>query len=977
MSKLKFSALHIAIGSTLLSGLSFNVNAENKGLDQVERIEVTGSKIKRVGVTSPTPITVITGADLIQAGVTNINDLLSELPAGEAGLNPDSSNGYIYANGLNTYDLRGLGSGRTLVLVNGKRFVGAGPTNPAVDLNNIPASMIKRVEVITGGASAVYGADAVAGVVNIITKTSHDGVTVQLDTSKPQQTGGEKHAISIVGGYDSGNLNIVSSVEFTENKGLRKLDRDFFRNPVESHFNPSNTSSNDLVPRRISHNNGEGYGLYAPQGNFMLGSTRDAWALDNRNYTFNEDGSLRDFDYGLGRLYDHPNESPSLNYISDKDNLGDGIPHGGTNGYQYFNSPLERLNLGTSLSYDFSEDHKLTSSIFYSKTKGTGLSSPTFHRHTITTDNAYMSDEMKTLLANNTTEDGEADARNSVTLFQMTDAFGNREYVQSREALNLSLGLEGYINEDWAYSVYAQHGENENNSRWHGEVYTQNLRNAVDAVEFGGEIVCANRDADGNVIGAIEGCTPLNVMNLQSLTQEQSDYITTVAANDRSSEMYAFGATIDGTLYELPAGYIATALTLEHRNLVAKTRPSKDMEDGLIFGNSSLPMDGEVSVTEVAAEFSIPLLAEHEWAKSLTLDVALRYMDYDVTGSDEAWKLGINYEINDDVKFRATRSKSVRAPDLGDLFNASSTTFSRIARSSFDPCTAENLAARTDHLAEVKAVCQAQGVPGDFVPSDTWSNLGSVKGFSEGNQNLKNEISNDYTIGFVYSPSSIEGLDFTADYWNFKIDDAIVYFGDDSVDLCYESGDINSPFCSNVNRNSTTNEIDNYYERPINAAVQNRSGIDFDTRYRFAFAGGELTLGLIGTYMIKADYNSSGRPQDLENEMGEYDAATRVKARFSARYQADEYFLGAIVNFRKGTEYDLDHSVEDNDHNNIEDYYRTDLQAGLDFTDDFTVTARIKNVFDVTPVRTPFTYDDGQYFDVYGRTLAVTASYTF
>jgi len=964
--------LAMMVGASAAATISVPAFAAEEGAEPVERISVTGSKIKRIGVTSPTPITVITGADLLQAGVTNINDLLAELPAGEAGLNPDSTNGYIYANGLNTYNLRGLGSARTLVLVNGKRFVGAGPTNPAVDLNNIPASMIERVEIITGGASAVYGADAVAGVVNIITKKSHEGITVQLDSSKPQQTGGEKNAISIVGGYNSGNVNLVTSIEYTKNEGLRKLDRDFFRTPVESHFNPANTSNNDLLPRRITHNNGEGYGLYAPQGNFVLGSTSDAWVLDNRNFTFSEDGSLRAFDYGLGRLYDHPDERASLNYISDGDNLGDGIPHGGTNGYEYFNSPLERANFATSLSYDFSEDHQFTASAYYSKTKGTGLSSPTFHRHTIRTDNAFMQDDMKAILANNTKEDGTADARNKVTLYQMTPAFGNREYKQNRTALNLNIGLDGLINDDWNYSVYAQYGENENNSEWYGEVYTKNLANAVDAVNLNGQTVCAKRNKDGDVVGAIAGCTPLNVMNLQSLTQEQSDYITTVATNDRSSEMYAVGATVDGDLYELPAGFISTAFTLEHRKTEAKTRPSQDMQDGLIFGNSSLPMDGEIAVTEVATELSIPLLADHQWAKSLSLDVALRYMDYDVTGSDEAWKLGVNYEINDDLKFRATRSKSVRAPDLGQLFNASSVTFG----SRTDPCTAINLNARSHKLAEVKAVCAAEGVPANFTPSQNWLNAGSLKGFVQGNEKLTNEVSNDYTIGFVYSPTAIEGFDFSVDYWNFTIEDALVEFGIGSIGLCYESGNADSPFCANVNRNSKTHEIDNFYQRPINAATQNNAGVDFDARYQFDALGGGIVFGLIGSYNIENEYNSTGNEDDLEIRVGEYDYS-RMKLRATARYQAEDYFLGAIVNYRQGTINNRDATIETNNYNDIADYYRVDLQAGLDITDDFTVTARIKNLLDKAPIRTPFTYADGKYFDVYGRTLSVTASYTF
>ncbi|SFB83428.1 TonB-dependent receptor domain-containing protein [Pseudoalteromonas denitrificans] len=974
----KLNLVSLAIKSALMLAtvsVSQNSIAEINN-EKIERISVTGSKIKRIGITSPTPVIVISSEDLAQAGVTNINDLLAELPSGEVGLSPDSTNGYIYANGLNTYNLRGLGSERTLVLVDGKRFIGAGPTNPAVDLNNIPASMIERVEVITGGASAVYGADAVAGVVNIITKKSHQGISVQLDTSKPQQTGGEKHAISLVGGFEFSGFNFVTSVEYTKNEALKKMDRDFFRTPVESHFNPANTTNSDLIPRRISHNFGEGYGLYASQGNFVLGSTRDGWALDNRNYTFDPDGSIRLFDYGLGRLYDHPSENASVYYASNGDNLGDGIPHGGTNQYQYFNSPLERANFATSLSYDISQDHEFTSSIYYTQSKGTGLSSPTFYQHSITTDNAFMSDEMKNLLANNTNEAGEADAKESITLFQMTPVFGNREYEQNREALNFNFGFNGAINDNWNYDLYAQYGSNENNSKWFGEVFEQNIANAVDAVELNGNIVCADRNNDGEVIGAISGCTPLNVMNLQSLTQAQSDYLVTVARNDRSSKMSAYGATVDGVLYELPAGDIAAAFSVEYRKNTAKTRPSEDMQNGTIFGNSSDPMDGEMSVKEVSAEFSVPLLADSEWGKSLTLDTAIRYMDYSVTGSDNAWKLGLNYEVNDELKFRATRSKSVRAPTLGELFNTRSVTYGTRT----DPCTAVNLAARDIKAAQVKAVCEAQGVPTDFRPSDQWLDGGSIIGYVEGNTELKNETSNDYTFGIVYSPKSVEGLDMTLDYWTFEIEGALETFGDESINLCYESGDPDSPFCANVNRNKTTNEIDNFYERPLNAAVWNRSGIDFDAKYKFDVQGGIVSFGFVGTYNLEADYNATGEADAVEVQLGEYNDDhnyTRIKTRLTARYQAEGYFIGAIVNYRHGTKRDLDGTIETSNYNDIASYTRADVQAGFDISEDFVLTARIRNVFDKAPTRNPYTFDDGQYFDVYGRTLALTAKYNF
>ncbi|ATD07205.1 TonB-dependent receptor [Pseudoalteromonas piscicida] len=963
--------LAIAFGAAATAAVaSSSALAEENSEAGVERIQVTGSKIKRQGLTSPTPVTVITGEQLVAQGITNVNDLLRDLPAGEVGNSPETTTNTIYASGLNTYNLRNLGSSRTLVLVDGRRFVGSGPTNNAVDLNNIPASMIDRIEVTTGGASAVYGADAVAGVVNIVTKNSFDGVKVQLDTRRPQQSGGERDSISITGGYEGSDFSFISTLEYNDAKSLAKMDRDFFRTPVETFRNPANKTDTDFIPRMLSHERREGYALYASQGNFLLGPF-NADTIDNRNYTFDSNGNIRSFDYGEGRLPDFDPANPVLNYVETDENPGDGIRHGYR---EFFNTPLERITFGTNFEYRFADEHRLTAGVFYGKSESATESSPSFHRHTIRRDNAYMKQDMKDLLDNYENADGEVSPVSSVTLYQMSDKLGNREFTQDRESLNFSIGVDGLITDDWAYNAYVQYGKNENESVWKGEVYTQNLANAVDAVLLDGNVVCADRDADGNVVGALAGCTPLNVMNIQDLTAEQASYILTEASNVRSAEMYSAGVTVDGVVYELPAGPLSTAISLERRKNESEATPSENMQAGTIFNNSSQPFKADISVTEASVEFSIPLITDMEYIQDLTLETAYRYMDYSVTGSDNAWKLGVNYTVNDELSFRATRSKSVRAPDLGQLFTNKSTTYG--TRS--DVCTAESISSSTSrYIDNIKKNCAADGVPVDFQPSQEWRTGGSLKGYIDGNPDLENEVSQDLTVGFAYSPSQIEGFDITLDYWEFEISGALATFDEEVIELCYESESLDNPFCPNVIRDPNTREITEFYQRALNAAVINRKGVDFESQYRFDALGGEIVTGLTATYNILSDENTTGRLEDYRIYTGEV-GTPRVKGRLNIKYQADTYFVGATVNYRSATVNDRnDWTPETNNYNDVSSYTRVEVRAGVDITEDFTVTARVKNLFDVKPPRTPDTYDDGEFFDIYGRTLSLSASYTF
>jgi outer membrane receptor protein involved in Fe transport len=964
----KLNLIAAAVNTVLVTG-AFGVSSvfaqSTADAKPVERIQVTGSKIKRFNLTSPTPVTVISGVEMENQGISNVNDLLAQMPQATVGLSPETTTNTIYASGLNTTDLRGLGSERTLVLVNGRRFVPGSIGDTAVDLNNIPTTMIERIEIATGGAAAVYGADAVAGVVNIITKKSMDGIELDVSSVRPEQSGGEQNNFSITGGMEGDKLSFIASFNYTENKSYGKLSRDFYRNPVNSFANPANTSGDDGIPARVVLGQATGLAYYSQGGDFF---TKDAFVdngYDNHHYTFDANGNVRAFDYGLGRIPNPGVGRDATSYFQDSQNQGDGVFG---HGYKsYFQTPLERVIASAYGTYELNDDHTLTFDFTYSNTEATTESSPAFFRHTIRRDNAFIKNDMATLMDDN--------ELTSVTLRQANEnLWGDRAYNQEREVFRTSIGAEGVLSDEWGYSTYAQFGRIEQDTLWTGEVLTQNLANAIDAVEYQGNIVCAKRNANADVIGALEGCTPFNTMGATSATQAQLDYIGTTATRFAQHDQVVFALTVDGSLFELPAGYVAAAFTAEHRRESAVISPSENMQKGLIFGNSSLPMDGEIDVNELSAEVSVPLLEDAFFATDLTLETAFRYMDYSVTGEDNAWKLALNWGVTDELRVRLNRSKSVRAPNLGDLFTPNSKTFSS---GRADVCRADSITESGSKYKEnVIKNCQTAGLAEGWMPSKEWLAGGSLPGYIQGNQNLKNETSNDYTLGLIYTPEFVEGLDLTLDYWSFEVEGAIEYFGRNSVELCYESSSLDNPFCSNVVRNEQTGEIEHFFTRPINAAVINKKGVDVESAYRTELFSGDLALKLTATYLIDDNSNSTGRAEDFRNDVGET-ASPRWKGRFNAVYSHDDSAYVLTMNYRHATVNDNDWTIEEYNYNNIPSYTTFDFMYKTYLMDELQLRVGVNNILDREPPRNPFTYDEGEFFDVKGRRLSLGAKYTF
>lgn len=958
--------LALTLGITTTAVLSANALAQQNTADdkKIERVEVTGSKIGRIGELSPTPVTVISGDMMIDAGITNVGELMSELPSAVAGLSPETSNNTVFASGLSQTALRGLGSNRTLVLINGRRFVGSNPGNSAVDLNNIPAAMIARIEISTGGASAVYGSDAVAGVVNVITKKSFDGFEADVATSRPSQKGGEEDFYSFTFGNSEGKSDFIANLTYVTQEQVTGAQRDFVRNGIVNIDNPLNKNSTDGIPGRIVFDQ-LGYSLlrqYDKTGTFVVGG---------KNYTFDANGNVRDFNQNGGANY--PTVAGSAQ--NSRYHVGANGPGDGYNllEHNYLRTPLERLHLNTNWGYQINDDHRFTFETTYSNSKAYGESSPAFFtaaQITLDPKSPMLTDNARSFFAAN-------NVTNPIGVSWLASGLGNRKYDQNRTLMRASLGLEGNINDSWGYDAYLQKGHVDANTVWYGELLRNNLNFALQAT----------RDAKGNLVcvdaaARAAGCAPLNIYGTGLMSPAALAYVTTDAMRDATLDQDVAGLTVSGDLFELPAGAVGAAFSAEYRVEKSSSLPDPAMRNGLIFNNKSSPLSGEFSVREASAEFLVPLISDQFLIKDLTFETAVRGMDYTTSGFDNAWKISLNHSINDEIKLRLNRSKSVRAPNIGDLYNPPGQTFSALV----DPCQQLRIDNAGVYKANVEKNCRAAGIPVGWSPTPGWISGGTKPGFIVGNEDLKAERAYDITAGIVYTPEWFDGFSLTMDYWKFSLSNMITsQSGPNVVNFCYQSESLDNPYCPLITRDPVTNDITNYFIKPYNTATAKLSGVDIETNYKLELGGyGELDLKLMATYNENNESNTTGRAGENRVYTGEYvknnagTGAFRWKGRFTANYSYEDYALALASSYVHSSVWDRNNwTPEVNNYNDIGSYIAWDLTGRYNVTPDLQVRAGVLNLFDRQPVRNTNTFQSGEHYDILGRRLTLGVNYKF
>jgi iron complex outermembrane receptor protein len=935
--------------SLFLSAGALSVTAQEvTNSDDVEKIEVTGSRILREGAIAPSPVTVISGAELLKTGAISIGEALNDLPALANTFSLANAGQSIGTAGLNLLDLRGMGTSRTLVLVDGKRHVSSNPGSAAVDVNTIPTAWVDRVEIITGGASAVYGADAVTGVVNFVLKKDVTGVDFSATKSFAEEGPYDNDRITLSFGQDfaEGRGNFGFFVSHSQQDGMNATDRKQTRTPTAEVANNDDGDSagvHDGIPDRIWISDAAWYDDSTAGNFYTYDDTGAHW------FIFNPDGSVRP--QQLGTTYNWGRCSGECDQLD-------------LQRYVELQPTFSNFNVNFKGNFDINDNTNIYGEAKYVRTKADSIGQPSFFEYgagiNIARDNAFIDDSLATLMDSN--------GLDSINMHRFMEDVGRRFERNIRETERFVVGVKGTVAEDWNYDVYALRGETTREQTNAANVIVDRLYQSADAIALDdGSIVCRDESARA------AGCIPTTLFGENNVDQKAAEWFsTTSVSNSKIVQTVISGSVNNSAVFELPAGYVGVAAGAEYRKEKSDDVPDAFAATGATFLTSLQEEHGDFDVTELFAEASIPLLTDIAFVQDLSMDVAVRYADYSTVGNATSWKLGFDWVMTDELRVRGTVSEAIRAPNIGELFGPLQQSFDNVD----DPCEE----GRPQDPVRI-ANCAALGIPVDFPALATVSSIELEVG---GNKSLRQEESTSYTLGLVYQPDFIDDLVFTLDYWSIEIDDSIDRVdAQDILDKCVDSvGGIDNQFCALVERDSDR-EIQLVRTIFQNVASFESSGYDIEVGYDFDGLDGRFSTSLIATYLdSRKEFPFQIEPsQFIEN------AGTTGEAQWQANaligYVGEHWSANWRTRYLdEVSRYTPQQLAINPDRSNIlgyPSYVVTDVRAGYSFDNNWTVEFGIDNLFDKDlPGFTTGTSDssgDASYDNV-GRMYYATVSYS-
>ena len=839
---------------------------ENANTPSLSEVVVTGSRIAEPGLESISPVTTVTSKDIAAQGFSSVEDVLNNMPQVMADQGSAVSNG---ATGTATVNLRNLGPQRTLVLIDGRRLMPGDPNNTPInagpaDLNNIPIALVDRVDLLTGGASAVYGADAVAGVVNFVMNDHFQGFRVDVnggayqhsqhssygnlapaagDGSAPSSTidGGNRDVTFIIGNnFADGKGNATAYLEYRSQAPLLEAARDFSRCTLAGGYtNPICSGSSTSATGRF----------YAVNGNFLNAAPYTgfpAFATVNQQ---------------TGQL---------VPWTS-----ADAFNYGALN---YYQRPDTRWNAGAFAHYDYSDKGQVYTEFMFMSDRtvaqiapsgafigsGTGVSPTTGNPDgdwSINCNNPLLSAQELGVLCNGST------AGNAQVLFGRRNVEGgNRQDDLTHTSFRMVIGTKGEINSVLSYDVYAQEGMTLLSENYQGDVSKALLSNALDVVTgANGQPVCA---ANANGANGAPGCVPYNIWGTGPVSAAAVKYFTVPGFLEGNTEERVYHADMSADLgqvgVKLPTASEGLFLNYgaEYREEFETLRPDQEYITGDLAGQGSptLPISAGFGVKEGFLEGRLPVLQDAPFAKELSVEAGYRYSAYDIGFNTNTYKFGVDYAPISDFRIRAGYNRAVRAPNLTELFAERYVGLD----GSVDPCATSSgsPAAKSAALCARSGLTAAQygahGTPGN--PS------GQYNGQLGGNPNLKPEIADTYTFGLVLTPTALPNFTATIDYFDIKIKNDITTYGANLIiNQCVDND--NPQFCSMVHRDPGTGSLwftpSGYIDDPLaNLGYQWTRGVDLSARYRQELgAFGRMDFNFTGTYtasFITEPYPGSG-----------------------------------------------------------------------------------------------------------------------
>jgi outer membrane receptor protein involved in Fe transport len=765
-------------------------------------IVVTGSRIVRDGTQAPTPVTVVSAERLEQRAITNVGEALNELPSFRPLVTPATQQAVGGNVGARILDLRGLGATRTLVLVDGKRFVPS-TTQGTIDVNLIPSSLVARTEVVTGGASAAYGSDAVAGVVNFILDRELEGLKASVQFGVAEE-----------GDYASQNVQLAYGRSFADGRGHFMIAGEF-----DNAEGLGDCYTRDWCPTEqlIGNTPAGAGGLPAsirggPAGTGTLSSGGLIVANPGsplRGIAFNPDGSTFAYDYGT--IFG-TNPSP-LFTLGGTESVRNGFLHG-----ILLSPPVERIVGYVQASYEFSDALRANLDLSYGRVDGTVVGSVARATVNIRRDNAFLPASVAAIM----------DA-NALTSFSLGRAFidlGGSVNEARNETYRAVFSLEGDFSDAWSWDAYYQYGRNEFEQVYTGNVVNTGafprVANAADAVRVGNQVVC-RINADAITTNDDPACQPLNIFGAGNVPAAADAYVAPSGFQTTDTTQHVVAANVTGSLFALPGGDFAVAAGGEYRRDEAEGTADALSTANAFWSFNGKAVNGTIEVLEGYLEAIAPILSGVSFAETLELNGAVRQTHYSRSTPGQSatevdattWKVGAVYAPIEEIRFRATRSRDIRAPNLTELFG---------------PVTL----GRTTVLDPLNNGSQIQ-----------------VDAFSGANPQLEPEKADTWTVGVVLAPTwgFTNGFRLAVDYFDIELDGAISTLGAQVVvDRCAAG---QTDLCQYVLRNAAGTLVNVSDVLQNVSAITNR-GIDFEASYTTTIGDlGNLDLRLLATRYLE------------------------------------------------------------------------------------------------------------------------------
>lgn len=904
--------------------------------NDAETIIVTGSRIAKAGFEAPTPTTVIDATVLTSAPQPNVAQNLNQLPALSGSTSPRTAgNGVVGGTqGANFLNLRNLGANRTLILLDRRRVVAAATTG-AVDLNLLPTTLLKQVDVVTGGASAAWGSDAVAGVVNLVLDKKFTGLKGSIQKGISTYGDADEFRVDLAGGHEfaGGRGHIVASASYAQAGSVDMVTSrpwfvgtKLFNNPayvagngqpkliVADHVNASTATIGGLITGWNATN------LAAPTligTQFLAGGVAAPFNFGTIGTNVGGLGALNG-SYGASQL----SRNGTPNDLSEFDQII---------------ASNKQVSTFLRASYDVSDAINVYGEFIYGRSEADSLSvpyltmAPNGSPLTIRRNNAYLPPSIAAAM--------DAAGATQITLGRYNLDLGLASPHNERQLYRYLVGTDIDLGGSWKAQVYYEHGLSKVLNESSNNAIVSNFALSVNAVrDANNNIVCAATLNPASTPTPSAGCVPFNVFGPQNLTAAQRAWLVGTARQNISLTQDVVSASITGDLFALPAGSVSIAAGAEYRkeNHRADADPNSVQNntnslvpaptggpDSLIApGNGNWwvgnykPSKGGYNVKEAFGEILVPVFKDSPIGRQLDLNAAVRVTNYSTSGTVTTWKVGGTYDIAGGFKVRSVLSRDIRAPNLGEYFLGGT----------------------------VSSVAVLDGV----------TNTPGVLRIQQGNTALKPEVAKTFTAGAIFQPQFLPGFSVSFDYYYIKINGSIgTLTAQQTVDRCNGG---NTAICALVLRDNGV--ITTILAKPVNFRTEVEAGFDVEAAYRFALGAGRVTLRSLWTYTGKRYLNDNGVIDSQLGEVAQSGGPVKLRGFNSVTYDSDRWNFSVRHRLIGQGVLDAAWTAADVSSNEVPAVHYIDLSATAKVQSggvNFEVFGAVDNLFNVSPPRAPQT----------------------